>query len=446
MKKPNRHITTLITLLLGTIFFVSGCAGGGNEQPGEQAPGAQVQTLPIAQAGDEVVAEGEVVPVRSVELKFELGGVVDAILVEEGSTVKADTQLARLDTRDLVLAEEEAKAQLAQSKADYDQLIEGATPEEIAIAKIAVEIAQANLDTYEAMIALAQSDVRNAEADVARAQGQLMQVRGAVTPEDIAAAHASLEYARLQLADELDGPKVTDVQQSQAALDQANATLKERRDTLSKAKTAAYLEMEVAANTLRDRQAGYSRVYWDNRNIEKNFSSVTLDLPQQYKDNEEANLRNVENAEIALQQAQINYENARLAEITGVQVAEANVRQLQAQHADLIDGSDPDVIAGAKSNVASSEANLAALQGEKRTGDLMVAEAGVTSAQVGIERAMTNVSKAQTDREGGFLSVKRAQAELDKVIADPRKSDLDRSLAIVQQREVALKKTALNLE
>ncbi len=444
MKSAN-HPVSIILVTLCITLLVSGCAGGGDE-PSQQAPGGQIDTLPIAQAGDEVVAEGEVVPVKSVELRFEQSGIVDEILVEEGSTVETDAELARLDTRDLVLAEEEAKANLAQSKADYDQLVEGATPEDIAIAEVAVEIAKANLDTYETLVTIAEADVRSAEAAVAQAQGQLMQVRGAVTPEDINSAHASIEYARLQLADELDGPKATEVQQSQAALDQAVATLKEKRDTLSKAKTNAYLEVQIAANTLRDRQAGYSRVYWDNRNIEEDYGSVSMDLPQDNKDNEESNLRFVENAELSLQQAQMNYENARLAEITGIQVAEANVRQLQAQHTDLIDGSDPDVIAGVRANVASAEAMLASLQGEKRQGDLMVAEAGVTSAQIGIEKASANLEKSEIDLDGGHLSVKRAQAELDKVIADPRKSDLDKTLAIVQQREVALKKAQLNLE
>ncbi len=260
MKKPGRIAPFFVALVCVLALVTSGCGmfgGGEEEQPGGQQ-GEDVPVLPVAQAGEEVVAEGEVVPVRSVELRFEQSGIVDEILVEEGSTVETGAELARLDTRDMVLAVEESEALLKQSKADYDLLVEGATDEEIAIAEISVEIAKANLDVYEALLASQRASVKSAEAEVARAQANLMQVRGAVTPADIASAEHSLEQAQLELADELDGPKATDVQQSQAALDQAVTNLREARDTLSSQKTSAYLEMQVAANNLRDRQLGYS--------------------------------------------------------------------------------------------------------------------------------------------------------------------------------------------
>ena len=448
MKKPGRIAPFFVALVCVLALVTSGCGmfgGGEEEQPGGQQ-GEDVPVLPVAQAGEEVVAEGEVVPVRSVELRFEQSGIVDEILVEEGSTVETGAELARLDTRDMVLAVEESEALLKQSKADYDLLVEGATDEEIAIAEISVEIAKANLDVYEALLASQRASVKSAEAEVARAQANLMQVRGAVTPADIASAEHSLEQAQLELADELDGPKATDVQQSQAALDQAVTNLREARDTLSSQKTSAYLEMQVAANNLRDRQLGYSDTYWDNRNVEQDFDSVNLDLPQRNKDREESDLRQVQNAEYNLEQARINYENAKLAEQTGIQVAEAKVRELQAQHNDLIDGSDPDVIAAARAGVAQAEANLAALQGEKRAGDLASAQAGITSAQAGVEQATAQLDKANVDLENAKLSVAKAEAELEQVLADPQKAQLDKSLAVVQQREVSLKQSELKLD
>lgn len=445
MKQGRVGIVALVFLSL-IALIMAGCGGGEKAQPeaGEQSPGDIV--IPAARASEDIVAEGKVVPVDSAELRFEQSGVVDEILVDEGSTVAAGTALTRLDTRDLVLAVEDAEATLSQAKAEYDRLIEGATDEEIAVSEAALKSSQSSLSSYEALVESAKAGVQSAEADVARANGQFSQTRGQVTPQDIEAANLRIEQAQLALIDEEDGPKATDVQQSQAALDQAILDLKQQRDALSAAKTSAKLSMDMAANRLRDIQANYSGVYWDNREIERDWDAVNLDLPQKHKDQEESALRAVRSAEDELAQARINYENARLAEITGIQAAEARVRELQAAHTDLLNGSDPDVIASARYQLAQAEADMYMLQGEKRAGDLAVAQAGVASAQAGVMQSNASLQKAMADLERAKADVAQAQANLDKTLADPRKSDLDKALAAIEQREVALKKAQLNLD
>lgn len=443
MKQGRVRIVALVLLSL-TALIIAGCGGGGQPEAGEQS--LDDISIPAARASEDIVAEGKVVPVDSAELRFEQSGVVDEILVDEGSTVEAGTALTRLDTRDLVLAVEDAEATLSQAKAEYDRLIEGATDEEIAVSEAALKSSQSSLSSYEALVESAKAGVESAEADVARANGQLSQTRGQVTPQDIEAANLQVEQARLALIDEEDGPKATDVQQSQASLDQVILDLKQQRDSLSSAKTSAKLKMEMAANRLRDIQANYSGVYWDNREIERDWDAVNLDLPQKHKDQEESALRSVQSAEDELAQARINYENARLAEITGIQVAEARVRELQAVHTDLLDGSDPDVIASARYQLAKAEADMYMLQGEKRAGDLAVAQAGVTSAQAGVMQSNASLQKAMADLERAKADVAQAQANLDNTLADPRKSDLDKALAAIEQREVALKKAKLNMD
>lgn len=315
--------------------------------------------------------------------------------------VEQDTPLARLDTRDLQLAVEQAQANLRQAQADYNRLLDSATPEEIAAAE---------------------ARVRAAQAGVMQSQGQYNQTVGAVTNEDLAAAQAAVQQARAELADAEDGPKITEVQQSQAALDQAIIDLEKTRDDLSAAKTKAYEQMEVAANNLRDAQANYSNTYWNNREIERDWDSVNLDLPQSNKDKEEQVLRAVESAERELEQTRVNYEQARQAEIAGIQAAEARVRELRAKHEDLIDGEDPDVIVAARARVADAEANLSKLQGLKRAGEIAAAEASIQSAQAEVDRA---------------------QADLQNLTGDPLQSDLEMKLAVVSQREVALKQAEL---
>ena len=65
----------------------------------------------------------------------------------------------------------QAQADLKQAQADYQKLVDGASPEDIA----------------------------QAQAQLAQAQGQYSQTTGSVTGADVAAARAKLEQAKAQL-------------------------------------------------------------------------------------------------------------------------------------------------------------------------------------------------------------------------------------------------------
>lgn len=427
-QKSIRAISCLIILPV-VLILLSGCPGDSEGEPG---PGEEATPLPVVEAPDEVIADGEVEPIHSVELQLELSGIVDEVLVEEGQTVEQGAPLIRLDTRDLEMSVEEAQANLAQARADYDLLIEGATTEEIA----AIE---AQIRTAEEYVRISEAQVGSAEAEVARARGQLTQTQGRVTSSDIAAAQAEVEAARAELARLEAGPKETEIRESLAALDQARQDLQDARDSLSAAKTRAHTEMLMAANRLRDQQANYSDIYWENREIEEEYGTTSQNLDQRYKDREEQALRYVQNAEYELEQSRIAYENARQAEITGIAASEARVRELEARHEELLNGVDADQIAAARSRLRRAEASLARLRGAERQGELTAAEAGVESASASLQQQLTDVERARSD-------VEQYQAELAKLMADPRQSELDRALATLKQREVALKQARLTLE
>lgn len=390
----------VVALIGGGLYFAF---GGGANTLGLSEPTPEPTPLLEVTAGTRVVADAVVLPRQNVDLTFELSGLrVVEILVEEGDQVAEGDALARLDTRELELKVEQARAALAQAQADRDRLLEGATPEEIA----------------------------EAEAQIARAQAQQRATQGGVTSSDIQSAQAAvqeararLEEARARLARLEAGPESTAVQTAQARLDQARATLEEQRKTLSAAKVDAELQVEQAANTLRDRQDEYSQIYWDNRELEDDLKNE--ELPQENKNKEQAALRAVQSAEQALEQAKLAYEKAREAEITGIQEAEARVREAQANLDDVLSGFDRDEIEGARADVARAEADIASaqaqlskLQGEERAGQLAEAAAGVADAQ----------------------------AKLQKLVADPTASELAQAEALVQQREVEVRQAELNLE
>lgn len=361
----------------------------------DQAPAGEAATvLPSApasagQRNDAVIVDARVVPRRSAELSFSIDNVpVHEILVQEGDVVDENTPLMRLDPRELQLRVEQAEAALQRAKADYEGLIEGPTPAQIA----------------------------QAQAQVSQAQARLRQSLGNVTAEDIAAAEARLEEARARLAELEAGPRPEEIEVARAALDRARSNLDQARSRLSSAKTTARSRMEQAANRLRDAQDTYSEIYWATREIEDQDRGSLEYL--EMRNREQAAARAVDNAEEELEQARVVYEEAQQAETAGLQAGEAEVRDAQARLNLLLAGADPDELATARAAVADATAALTRLRGEARAGAVEAARADVADAQ----------------------------ARLDDLLAEPLESDLARAEATIQELEVRLQQQQLEAE
>jgi HlyD family secretion protein len=325
-----------------------------------------------------VNATGSVEARAEAELRFASDGTVTEILVQPGDQVQAGQALARIDAADLSLKLDQAAAELKQAQADYDKLRNSATPQEVA----------------------------EAQARVAQAQAQAQQARTQVTPADIAAAKAELQKAEQRLARLQSGAAGTgdaDIAQAQSALEQA-------RTDLAAAKERARLDLEAAANTLRNKQDAYSRIYWDNKKLRDHLARYGQDIPQENKDQEAAALRDVQDAEAAMAKAQIAYEDAKKNEIATLQQREADVRKAQS-------GSGSDLIQ-AQADVESARAELARLSGGNQAGNIAAAQAGVAIAQ----------------------------AQLEQLSADPNASDLARAEAGVAAAEAALKQAQRALD
>jgi HlyD family secretion protein len=402
----RRILIALVTLALVGVGFY-----GVRTLAGSAAP-PQAQTLPTATPGparDVVVAEAKVLPLRSAALRFEAGGTVAEVLVREGDAVAAGQPLAQLDTRALELQQSAAEATLAEREARYDALVEGATPEEVA----------------------------RAEAQRAQAEAQLREVRGRVTALDVRAAQAQLDEARAALKELESGASATAVQSAQAALDQAQANLQAQRDGLSAAKTGAQLQMEQAVQALTQAQSVYATAKgnWeraqdsgrdpllpDQRNPQtgeqspNNLNDAQL---QQYYDAFVRGEATMRQAEAAVQQAVVAFDNARQQEVTGIQRAEAQVRDAQAHLEDLLNGADADAIAAARARVAQALANVAQLNGEQRGGSLEAAQAAVAGAEADLaavtgDARSTDLAIAQAQVQAAVVALNQAKLAVDK--------------------------------
>ncbi|PDW00818.1 efflux RND transporter periplasmic adaptor subunit [Candidatus Viridilinea mediisalina] len=359
--------------------------------PREATPGAlpdgwlQVEAI-SGSISASVGATGNIEPLAEANLRFEVSGTIAELLVRPGDEVTAGQPLARIDISALELRIEQAEADLRQAQADLEGLLAGAS----------------------------QAEVAEAQARVEQARRQYSQAAASVTPANIAAARAELESAQARLARLQAGPATADLASAEERVQSARVNLENARVNLSAAKERARNDVETRANALRNAQDEFSRIYWDNRELER----VRDELPQERLDQEVAAQRNVTDAETALSNAQLAYEQARQDEINSLQAREAELASAQAALDRVVRGSEPEDVANARAAVERAQATLDQLTGNQRRSELATQQSSIEIAQAGLER----------------------------ILADPATSTITAREAAVARAEVALRSAQRDLE
>lgn len=221
---------------------------------------------------DTVSASGRIEPRAEVEMKFEIGGVVEEVLLERGQYVTAGTVLARLNTDDLELEVRRADIDLDQQEAELGKLFEPELVEKIASAQAKME--SARLKLVELLEGPDQDEITKAEAELSlkqialkKAQWDYDQVayRGDIgampqadklqettleyekaladyniavqepTAAEIAEARSAMADAEATLAELLQGPSAAEIASRQASVDKARLTLEEQKSNLEQA-------------------------------------------------------------------------------------------------------------------------------------------------------------------------------------------------------------------
>lgn len=157
----------------------------------------------------------DVLPYHNNDVRAQIAGLVAAVYVQEGESVKQGDPVARLDDTDLRNQLAQTQASIAQQKANLAQLVAGPTPDEIKVARQAVDTAQDQLKFTQmslgrnealyqrGLIASSAYDAaRQAEATaadaLADAEGKLRVLLDGTRPETIAAARAQLAGLQAQ--------------------------------------------------------------------------------------------------------------------------------------------------------------------------------------------------------------------------------------------------------
>jgi HlyD family secretion protein len=133
------------------------------------------------------------VDATEVQVAAEVGGRILEVAVAEGDRVQHGGMIARLDTRDVELALQRARAERAQADAQLRLLQAGARPED-------VRQAEAQAAAAAAEVAAAQTDLNAAEIDLERFERLLLKNSGSVKQRDDAAAKRDVARDRLRSA------------------------------------------------------------------------------------------------------------------------------------------------------------------------------------------------------------------------------------------------------
>lgn len=112
-----------------------------------------------------VQARGEVVAGREYKLEFGSSGIIEAVYVREGDTVRKGDPLMKLDTNELAAQKAQFQALVAQREADVAKLSAGGSAADIAVARAKVTSAESTLAEAQRVELLALRAVASAMDD-----------------------------------------------------------------------------------------------------------------------------------------------------------------------------------------------------------------------------------------------------------------------------------------
>lgn len=161
---------------------------------------------------------GEVVPHRTSELGFELGGKLIEVLVREGQFLRKGFPLARLDTALLEEQEKELQAQISLEKARLAERVAGPRSQTIAVARASV----LELEAQEGLL----KRKKNRRVQLYREKT----IPGEELDEvatGLRTCQARLEQARYRLAQLMEGTRKEQIQAQKALIDQFHSRLRQ---------------------------------------------------------------------------------------------------------------------------------------------------------------------------------------------------------------------------
>jgi multidrug resistance efflux pump len=370
----NHRLSFSLSVISLAVLLLAGCGQDSGQSEGESAEATPIPA--VSAAADVVIAEGQLVPLRSANLSFQLGGTVEEILVAEGDEVAEGDPLIRLKADSVESARDQALAGLAAAEAQRDSAM--------------------------AQLAAAQAGISTAELGVLAAEASLALVKAGALPEEIASAEQRVTAA-------------------EAGITQAAANRNAALDIPDSQIRGAEASVAAARADVDALQEGYDAI------IDACFKLPSGDeVCPLYGTIEETTRAQLETARLRLNSAQAALDalNAgataaqQQAAAGAVTVAQANRDLSEAELTLLLAGPTEEQIRQAEVQVEQAEALVGQAQTavEQTQAAVEQAEAGVLSAQAGVESA--EAALARMTLEAVFPgSVAEVDADLGQLVA-----------------------------
>ncbi|WP_316976279.1 HlyD family efflux transporter periplasmic adaptor subunit [Shumkonia mesophila] len=171
------------------------------------------QERPATETG--IVLQGNI-DIREADLAFNVGGRVESVEVEEGTTVGKGQLLATLDAATYMAEVDAAEAQVAAQKAVLDRLLAGSRSQEIQKARADVAAIQADLEDALSTLKRTQKLAREDFASQQKLDSDRARVDG---------AKARLKAAEQALDLAIQGPRNEDIVEARAQMEAQKAAL-----------------------------------------------------------------------------------------------------------------------------------------------------------------------------------------------------------------------------
>ncbi len=369
-----------------------------------------------------VNATGAAVSNSTARLVFKGDGRVSDVLVGVGDEVQAGQTLARMETTDLEIGVQQAQTGVLAAQAKLQQIQTGARPEDVLAAQAALQSARLKLD---GMQQSRPEDVAAGQAALNAAQAKLAAMLDGGRNEDITSAEAGVDSAMAKLQGLRAGPLEADVVAARSAIDSAQATLVSARAKLSDLRNGPKASEIAAAESAVE--TAKSNV----QSAEAKLQTLTTG----------ADTGEIASAQAAITQAQASIQSA---------IAKRDADRADSKTTQEQKNANDAAVAAARANLVSAQAKLDDLRKPPEAADLAAARSAVDSARSTLSSAnvkldelragptAADLAAAQSAVDSGEATLRSAQAKLSQLFVGPQESDLAVAEAGLVQAQAAL--------
>ncbi|MGM0499626.1 MAG: efflux RND transporter periplasmic adaptor subunit [Bacillota bacterium] len=200
---------------------------------------------------------GTLTPIQDLNIPAQIGGVADQVNVEIGDEVDQGTDLLIIEDEGLLIQKRQAQASLDSAKANYQEMKNGATAEELARVRASHENAKASLESAETNLELMEelyNDRRTLEQQLVNAEQQFENAKQNLNQAEINYEQAKKDYQRSKNLYNDQVISERDFDNAENSFENAEISLKQAKTSLAVAEKNYQLAKETYNNPTQLKQ------------------------------------------------------------------------------------------------------------------------------------------------------------------------------------------------